>query len=323
MRTAALLAILAAACGGNTKPAPQPAPAPPVVAEPAPPSAPEEEEGVYGGAGYGGDEYGIEGGVVGGVVGGPHAPLPPDVAGRWATPCGPTEKKDEFRRVEVELTTDRWDMRVETFKDKACMRRRHAIHLGGPYALVAPSTTVPDAWDATMSFDTRTITADDAKSAKTIAKLCKVKLKAKGTVDVHVAGCPALGLRPAADCAAEHDLVARDGEHLRFGVRPADNDLCTAEKRPTALETRLQLAYVFEPTGIAECDQLVETMRSYAACPALPPGTKTMVFDAVKPMHAQLRQVAQGNDDAQKKAAADGCKQAIDAVTQGMASMGC
>lgn len=36
-------------------------------------------------------------------------------------------------------------------------------------------------------------------------------------------------------CAADFDLVARSGDRLRFGARPADNDLCTADKRPTAL----------------------------------------------------------------------------------------
>ena len=40
----------------------------------------------------------------------------------------------------------------------------------------------------------------------------------------------------------------------RFGVRPADNDLCTAEKRPTALDTSYDLSYQWKSTGVAECD---------------------------------------------------------------------
>ncbi len=41
---------------------------------------------------------------------------------------------------------------------------------------------------------------------------------------------------PVAVCPEDHDLLAiDDAGALRFGVRPPDNDMCTADKRPTAL----------------------------------------------------------------------------------------
>lgn len=38
------------------------------------------------------------------------------------------------------------------------------------------------------------------------------------------------------DCKEDHDLLALDEKgNLYFGVRPADNNMCTADRRPTAL----------------------------------------------------------------------------------------
>jgi hypothetical protein len=38
-----------------------------------------------------------------------------------------------------------------------------------------------------------------------------------------------------ADCGTDHDLLALDATGLRFGQRPMDNDMCTPDRRPTAL----------------------------------------------------------------------------------------
>lgn len=48
-------------------------------------------------------------------------------------------------------------------------------------------------------------------------------------------GCAAFGQYPVDACPADYDLVARDGDTLYFGQRPADNDMCTPERRPTEL----------------------------------------------------------------------------------------
>ena len=41
--------------------------------------------------------------------------------------------------------------------------------------------------------------------------------------------------QPVADCGLDHDLMAMDAAGLYFGQRPADNDMCTPDRRPTAL----------------------------------------------------------------------------------------
>jgi hypothetical protein len=51
--------------------------------------------------------------------------------------------------------------------------------------------------------------------------------------DISETGCAAWA--PVAVCGEDHDLLALTDEGLHFGVRPADNDMCTADKVPTAL----------------------------------------------------------------------------------------
>jgi hypothetical protein len=52
--------------------------------------------------------------------------------------------------------------------------------------------------------------------------------------NISAAGC---ALWPSvSDCNEDHDLLAMDDSGLLyFGVRPADNNMCTADRRPTAL----------------------------------------------------------------------------------------
>lgn len=312
-----LVCALTVACGGKNEP---PRPATVAHEEPAEPVAPVEDDGfggdAYGGAGYGG--WGSQETYT------PPPPQPPDLVGAWASACAATATRGEFRRLAFDIRGDRWDLRIETFGDPACAKRRHAIHVGGPYAFGAQSSTVAGAWDATFSFDARDVFADDARSAKALARLCGVKVKAKQTVDILAAGCAKLGMRPQAQCAADHDVVAIEGDRIRFGVRPADNDLCAAEKRPAALETSIDLVYQwsFPATGMADCDRYIEAMRGYVGCAALPAEARTTMFGALKQVQAQWSQFTSIPAD-QKPMANEACKQAVDAFQQTMSQSGC
>jgi hypothetical protein len=51
--------------------------------------------------------------------------------------------------------------------------------------------------------------------------------------DISETGCAAWA--PVALCGEDHDLLALSDAGLHFGVRPADNDMCSADKTPTAL----------------------------------------------------------------------------------------
>jgi hypothetical protein len=55
--------------------------------------------------------------------------------------------------------------------------------------------------------------------------------------DTLTTGCPALGQYPVADCSQDYAIAKLEngGDVLRFGTRPADNNMCTPDKRPTEL----------------------------------------------------------------------------------------
>jgi hypothetical protein len=87
------------------------------------------------------------------------------------------------------------------------------VHIDGPYELERPSTAVAGAWEARGAADFATGVAQDVLRT----------------------GCAGFGQYPGADCPADFAVVKRDGDDLFFGARPADNDMCTAARRPTAL----------------------------------------------------------------------------------------
>ena len=51
--------------------------------------------------------------------------------------------------------------------------------------------------------------------------------------DISETGCAAW--RPVSVCGEDHDILAMTDAGLHFGVRPPDNDMCTEDRRPTAL----------------------------------------------------------------------------------------
>lgn len=51
--------------------------------------------------------------------------------------------------------------------------------------------------------------------------------------DISATGCGPW--KSVADCGTDHDLLSLDATGLRFGARPADNDMCSPERRPTTL----------------------------------------------------------------------------------------
>jgi hypothetical protein len=79
------------------------------------------------------------------------------------------------------------------------------------------------------------VTPSSAGAAAFLAQACGGGSFTSGTSTDISAGCAGLGMYPIASCASDYDLVARTDDHLRFGARPADNNMCTEDKRPTAL----------------------------------------------------------------------------------------
>ncbi len=252
----------------------------------------------------------------------PAPPAPPDLHGSWTGAC--EAGADGNHRLSFAITEARWDLQYELFGDATCAKRKAAIHLGGTYEVLDASETVPGAWNATFSFDARDLTADDAKTAKALGKACGVKLKAKKAADIHAKGCPKLGLKPADACAADHDLVAIERDRLFFGVRPADNDMCTEDKRPTALvDAAASFAFDWPTIGLAECDGYVASARSWVACDKIPAADARGLFDGVRITAEAYAAMTATADPETKQQMADSCKQGDDATKQALAASGC
>lgn len=257
----------------------------------------------YDGGEWGGEEYGYDEPYV------PPPPTPPNLEGSWVGACEPGTK--DSKKLAFVFTATRWDVTIEQYADTTCSKRTTKIAIGGPYVFGEQSTTVAGAWNGVFSFDTRDVTTDDAKTAKALGKTCGIKkLKAGATVSLLDKGCAKLGWKPLADCAGEHDIVALDGMNVRFGVRPADNDLCTEAKRPTALDTSHAIALVWPTTGVPECDEFYKSLDALANCPNLPADARTQML-------GQMRDYALYFKDAST------CMMGSDAMKQAAMSMGC
>ncbi len=113
-------------------------------------------------------------------------------------------------------------------------QRTIQFRTGGGYAITGPSATVPGAYEATFDEDWKHVTLLTA-IPEVIAGmgLAACDLSPNLETDISASGCAAWP--PVAQCGQDHDLLALEGDGLRFGQRPADNDMCTPDKRPTAL----------------------------------------------------------------------------------------
>lgn len=157
-----------------------------------------------------------------------------DLAGRWESPCVDPGTGQAFR-LRFDLTAATWGLDYESFGDAACAAPALVVRIEGPYTVTGPSAAVPEAHEARFAFARKTVTPHSAGAAAFLGQACGGGSFTAGTATDISGGCPGLGMHPIASCAADYDVVAREGDQLRFGARPADNDMCTEDRRPTAL----------------------------------------------------------------------------------------
>jgi hypothetical protein len=161
-----------------------------------------------------------------------------DLAGRWQSACT-DPGSGQALRLHFDLTDEAWALDYESFGDAACAAPALTVHIEGPYAVTGTSATVTGAHEARFGFTRKTVTPSSDGAAAFLAQACGGGSFVAGTAADISGGCAGLGMYPIASCAADYDLVARTGGQLQFGARPADNDMCTEDRRPTALSTIL------------------------------------------------------------------------------------
>lgn len=168
---------------------------------------------------------------------------PPAIDGQWVSACIGAPQADgstQYFRLDFDLSDERWALDYVVHGDADCTVPLVTVHIEGPYELGSPAPTVDGAWNATFAFDTKTIEphVDPLRDALAAQDDCGTEAWVTGEAQsVLATGCAAFGQYPVADCGQDYDLVAlsADESELRFGNRPADNDMCTPAKRPTEL----------------------------------------------------------------------------------------
>ena len=101
--------------------------------------------------------------------------------------------------------------------------------------MLEPSTTVENAFDALFYEDKKwltLLTEDEQLSAAFGLDQCGLIPGIEK--DISEEGCALWA--SVTDCNEDHDLLALDDAGLlNFGVRPADKNMCTPDRRPTSL----------------------------------------------------------------------------------------
>jgi hypothetical protein len=158
-----------------------------------------------------------------------------DISGRWGSACIPNGS-GQYMQLRFVNTDTTWTLDYVTYTDAACASPFITAHIEGPYE-VAGASAVAGASEGTFSFTRKTLRAHGAMAAGFLssAQGCGRPIAADADVDITAEGCAGLGQRPVSACGQDYDLVSVQGDALRFGQRPADNDMCTPARRPTAL----------------------------------------------------------------------------------------
>lgn len=128
----------------------------------------------------------------------------------------------------------RWGLTFTHALDPAMQHQTFRFRTEGPYRVGAASDAAPGAFEAIFFEEAKHVTLLTSDPAIVSAfGLADCGLQLNAEVDISATGCA--GWKPVSACSEDHDLLAISAAGLQFGVRPRDNDMCTADRRPTAL----------------------------------------------------------------------------------------
>jgi len=164
---------------------------------------------------------------------------PSDLKGTWTSAVcesmpNADGSKTYFKRI-FNMTEKDWALKFETFGDEGCTSRLFTARFEGPYTLLKDSEKVEGATEGDFGFARHYMTAHVQPVADWFqgANCGAAPWKVGEEQETSTKGC--VFLRPVSACGTDHDIVKVEGNKLFFGQRPADGDMCTPDKRPTAL----------------------------------------------------------------------------------------
>ncbi|MFZ9888617.1 MAG: hypothetical protein ACO3JL_14050 [Myxococcota bacterium] len=165
-----------------------------------------------------------------------------DLNGTWSGPCFASPQGDgSYNQLTFRMTATDWDLDYGAFGDDACTAKFLTVNIQGPYELGGASSVAPGAREGKFGFAKKTVTPHMDAAVGVINGACGATTAAVGEAFDLSAGCAGLGAYPIQDCGSDYDIVMLSGDTLHFGSRPADNNMCTPEKRPTKFEGGAQV----------------------------------------------------------------------------------
>ncbi|MFT3712232.1 MAG: hypothetical protein QM817_31695 [Archangium sp.] len=156
----------------------------------------------------------------------------PDVKGSWKSAAAEDMGNGSFCTRDFTLTDSTWALTFTIYADKELKTPLVAMNFEGGWKATGDSKSVPGASEATFEFKKKSVTlhAKDAAKGFGMDGCGLTPGKAK---DVTKTGCSFVA--SVEKYGREFDLLKRDGAQLFFGARPADGDMGSEAKRPTAL----------------------------------------------------------------------------------------
>ncbi len=127
-----------------------------------------------------------------------------------------------------------WSLTFVHALDPGMTMRTFQFRTGGAYEVGEASDAVEGAFRTVFDEDWKHVTlltADPEVAAAMGMGGCDLPVNLEA--DISETGCAAWP--SVAACGQEHDLLAMDAGGIYFGARPADNDMCSEDKTPTAL----------------------------------------------------------------------------------------
>lgn len=155
------------------------------------------------------------------------------LSGEWTSPA-PEAWYGGYGTREFRFGGGMWELRFTHALDPQMKAKTFVFRTGGKYRVGEASPHAAGAYETVFGEEWKKLTSHLADPALVEAfGLAGCGLAAGVEKDISLDGCA--NWKPVAQCGEDHDLLAMRDGMLHFGVRPADNDMCTADKRPTAL----------------------------------------------------------------------------------------
>ena len=160
-----------------------------------------------------------------------------DLVGTWVGPCFPSPQGDgSFNQLTFRMTETEWDLDYVAHGNAECTAKFLTVNIKGPYTIGDASAVAEGAHEGTFSFAAKTVTPHMEPAVDVVNKACGTDGAKLGEALDLSGGCAGLGAYPITDCPADNDIVMVKDNVLSFGKRPADNNMCSPDKRPTSFE---------------------------------------------------------------------------------------